>query len=119
MEKELWDSLFVSIEQQIKKFQIIVRWSYFYMSYLFINFLQFNFLSVIIIFLIRLNQFYTMFLCWPYHSNTEAVLFACLLSDWTTATGRLLGPKVGNSIKRVLNPNFRQFNFELRKNEIF
>jgi len=25
-----------------------------------------------------------------YHSNTEAVLFACLSSDWATITGRLL-----------------------------
>jgi len=31
--------------------------------------------------------------------NTEAVLFACISSGWATTTGRLLGPKVGNSIK--------------------
>jgi len=34
-----------------------------------------------------------------YHSNTEAALFACLSSGWATTTGRLLGTKVGNSIK--------------------
>jgi len=34
-----------------------------------------------------------------YHFNTEAVLFACLSSGWATTTGRLLGPKVRNSIK--------------------
>jgi len=33
------------------------------------------------------------------HSNTEAVLFACLSLGWATTTGRLLGPKLGNSIK--------------------
>jgi len=40
-------------------------------------------------------------LCWclPYHSNTEAVLFACLSSGWFTTMGRQLGPKVENSIK--------------------
>jgi len=38
-------------------------------------------------------------LCLSYHSNTEAVLFVCLSFGWTTTTGRLLGPKVGNSIK--------------------
>jgi len=27
------------------------------------------------------------------------VLFACILSVWTTTAGRLLGPKMGNSIK--------------------
>jgi len=31
--------------------------------------------------------------------NTEVVLFACLSSGWATTTGRLLGPKMGNSIK--------------------
>jgi len=31
--------------------------------------------------------------------NTEAVLFACLSSGWDTTTGRLLDPKVRNSIK--------------------
>jgi len=34
-----------------------------------------------------------------YHSNTEAVLFACLSSGWAITTGRLLGFKMGNSIK--------------------
>jgi len=34
-----------------------------------------------------------------YHSNTEAVLFACLSSSWATTTCKLLGPKVGNSFK--------------------
>jgi len=38
-------------------------------------------------------------LCLSYHSNTEAVLFACLLSGWATTTGRLLGPKMENTIK--------------------
>jgi len=38
-------------------------------------------------------------LCLSYYSNTEAVLFACLSSGWANTTGRLLGPKVGNSIK--------------------
>jgi len=28
------------------------------------------------------------------HSNTEAVLFACLSLDWATTTGRLLGSKI-------------------------
>jgi len=30
-----------------------------------------------------------------YHSNTEAVLFACHLSGWATTTGKLLGLKMG------------------------
>jgi len=38
-------------------------------------------------------------LCLSFHSNTEAVLFACLLLGWATTTGRLLDHKVGNSIK--------------------
>jgi len=50
-----------------------------------------------------------------YHFNTEAALFTCLSSGWVTTTGRLLGPKVRNSIKVVLNPNFQTFSFELRK----
>jgi len=33
--------------------------------------------------------------------HTEAVLFVCLSSGWATTTGRLLGPKVGNSIMRL------------------
>jgi len=48
-----------------------------------------------------------------YHSNTEAALFVCLLSGWATTTGRLLGPKVGNSIKclshRESNQDFATF----------
>jgi len=36
--------------------------------------------------------------CLLYHANTEAVLFASLLSGWATTTGRQLGPKMGNSI---------------------
>jgi len=40
-------------------------------------------------------------LCLSYHSNTEAVLFACLSSGWATITGRQLGSKVRNSIKRL------------------
>jgi len=44
-----------------------------------------------------------MYALWlSYHSNTEAVLFACLSSGWATTTGRLLGPKFGNSIKGEL-----------------
>jgi len=38
-------------------------------------------------------------MCLSYHSNTEAALFACLSSSWAITTGRLFGPKVGNSIK--------------------
>jgi len=38
-------------------------------------------------------------LCLSYNPNTEAVLFAYLSSSRATTTGRLLGPKVGNSIK--------------------
>jgi len=38
-------------------------------------------------------------LCLSYHSNTEAALFACISSGWATTTGRLLGPKMWNSIK--------------------
>jgi len=45
-------------------------------------------------------------LCLLYHSNTETVLFAYLSSGWATTTVRLLGPKVGNSIKGALDPNF-------------
>jgi len=41
-------------------------------------------------------------LCLSYHSNAEAVLFACLSSGWATITDRLLGLKVGYSIKGVL-----------------
>jgi len=38
-------------------------------------------------------------LCLSYHSNTEVILFACPSSGWATTTGRVLGPKVRNSIK--------------------
>jgi len=38
-------------------------------------------------------------LCLSFHSNTEAALFACHSSGRVTTTGRLLGSKVGNSIK--------------------
>jgi len=49
-------------------------------------------------FLLRLNQMlYALFL--SYHSITEAVLFARPSSYWVTTTGRLLGSKMGNSIK--------------------
>jgi len=44
-------------------------------------------------------MYYTM--CLSYHSNAEAVLFACLLSDWVITMSRLFGPKVGNSIKSI------------------
>jgi len=49
--------------------------------------------------LLHLNQMLYYVLCMSYHSNTEAVLLACLSSGWATTTVRLLGPKVGNSIK--------------------
>jgi len=42
---------------------------------------------------------YSYILILLYHSNTEAVLFACLSSGWTNKPCRLLGSKVGNSIK--------------------
>jgi len=38
-------------------------------------------------------------LCLSYHDKTEAVLFAYLSSGWATTSGRLLDPKVENSIK--------------------
>jgi len=38
-------------------------------------------------------------LCLSYHSNTEAVLFACLSSG--LAMSSLLGPKVGNSFNSM------------------
>jgi len=40
-------------------------------------------------------------LCLSYHSKTKSVLFACLSPGWATTTGRLLGYKVENSIKRL------------------
>jgi len=52
-----------------------------------------------IYYLLRLNQMLSYALCLLYHSNTEAVLFAYLSSGWATTTGRLLGSKMGNSIK--------------------
>jgi len=66
-------------------------------------------------------------LCLSYHSNTEAVLFACLSSGWATTTGRLLGSMVGNSIKylsqghsdaqlqRKLNQGFATFRLLARR----
>jgi len=51
-----------------------------------------------VIFPLRLNRCCNYVLCLSYHFNTEAVLLACLSSGWATTTGRLLGPKVGNSI---------------------
>jgi len=55
--------------------------------------------TVDIVLLLRLNQmlYYALYL--SYNSNTEAVLFVCLSSGWATTTGKLLGPKVGNSFK--------------------
>jgi len=38
-------------------------------------------------------------LCLSYHSNTEAVLFPCLSSGWTTTMGRILGSRMGDSIE--------------------
>jgi len=50
--------------------------------------------------LLRLTQMLHYSLCLSYHSNTEAILFACLSSGcMATTTGRLLGPKVENNIK--------------------
>jgi len=49
--------------------------------------------------LLRLNQMlYYYALCLSYHSNTESAVLVCLSSGWVTITGRLLGPKVGNTI---------------------
>jgi len=49
------------------------------------------------IYLIRLNRMlYAPYL--SYHSQHRSCL-ACLSSGWANTTGRLLGPKVGNSIK--------------------
>jgi len=57
---------------------------------------------------LRLKQMLYYALCLSYHHNTEAVLFACLSSGWATATGRRLGPKVGNGINgRILKANLR------------
>jgi len=41
--------------------------------------------------LLRLNQILYYALCLSYHSNTKAVLFACLSSGRASTTGRLLG----------------------------
>jgi len=43
--------------------------------------------------LVRWNQMLYA-LCLTYHSNTEAVLFACLSSGWATTTGKLLAHKM-------------------------
>jgi len=52
--------------------------------------------------LLRLN--YMLYaLCKSYHSNTEAVLFACNSSVWAITTGRLLDSKMGNIIKCLSN----------------
>jgi len=70
---------------------------------------------------LRLNQMLSYALCLSYHSNTEAVLFACLLSGWATTTGRLLDPKMENSIKclfgdtlphRESNQGFATFDYQ-------
>jgi len=37
--------------------------------------------------------------CLSYHSNTEAVFFACLSLGWATTTGRLLVPKVETALR--------------------
>jgi len=63
------------------------------------NLIWFYFKSLL---LLHLNQMLYYALCLSYHSNTEAVLFARLSSGWATTTGRLLGPKVGNSINSLL-----------------
>jgi len=62
-----------------------------------------------LIFLLRLNPmlYYALYL--SYHSNTETVLFVCLSSGWATIKGRLLGPKVGNSIKCLSDMNAVQW----------
>jgi len=51
--------------------------------------------------LFRLNDMLYYALCLSDRSNTAAVLFACCSSGWTTTTGRMLGPKVGNSINSL------------------
>jgi len=45
------------------------------------------------------SKFFFSLIRLSYHFNTEAALFACLSLGWATTTGRLLGPKVRNSIK--------------------
>jgi len=47
--------------------------------------------------LFRFNRIHA--LCLQYHSNAEALLFTCFSPGWATTTGRLLGRKMGNSIK--------------------
>jgi len=60
-------------------------------------------------FLLRLYQmFYAPRL--SYHSNTEVVLFECLSLGWATTTGRLLGPKMGNSIACAVAANLSTLN---------
>jgi len=49
---------------------------------------------VVVFFFVWTRCFTTNVLCLSYHSNTEAVLFACLSSGWDTIAARLLGPKV-------------------------
>jgi len=77
--------------------------------------------------LLHLNQVLCYALFLSYHSNADAVLFACLLSSWATTTGRLLGPKIRNSIKclsqvhsnalphRVSNQSFTTFRLLARR----
>jgi len=61
----------------------------------------------LVLLLLRLNQMLPHVLCLSYHFNTEALLFACLSSGWVTTAGRMLGPKVGNSIK-CISPRTQQ-----------
>jgi len=49
--------------------------------------------------LLRLSYMLYYALCLSCNFKIEAALFACLSLGWATTTGRLLGPKVGNSIK--------------------
>jgi len=47
---------------------------------------------------LRLNHMLYYALC-LHTTPTQKLLFVCLLSDWDTTTGKLLGSKVENSIK--------------------
>jgi len=74
-----WESLVSTQRQKYRRLKFMLR-----------RFLYFYFV---------LTQMLYNALCLLYHSITEAVLFACLSSGCATTTSRLLGPKVGNSIK--------------------
>jgi len=71
------------------------------------------------ILLLRLNQMLHHALCLSYHSNTEAVLFACPSSGWATTTGRLLGSKVRKSIKCFLSQGHSDALPHRESNQVF